>query len=78
MDLESAIAKHQPDRIKDVCVVKALLERLDEKNRQALQSAIDKGVPNHIICKALRAEKLKMSEESLRLHKAGACKCETK
>ena len=76
MDLESAIAKHQPDRVKDVCVVKALLERLDEKNRQALQTALDRGVPNHIICKALRAEKLKMSEESLRLHKAGACKCE--
>jgi len=78
MDLEAAIAKNQPERIKDICVVKLLLERLDDQNKKALQNALDKNIPNHIICKALRAEKLKMSEESLRLHKAGACKCATK
>jgi len=77
MDINAAIAKHQPNRPNNICPVKGLLSRLDDKNRKALQEALDKNIPNHIICKALRSEGLKMSEESLRLHKIRDCKCAT-
>jgi hypothetical protein len=77
MDIESAIDKVLPVRGNN-CPVATLLESLDEKNRLALNDAITKGVPVHIITKALRSEGLRMAEETLRIHKLGACKCATK
>ena len=78
MDLENAIQKMQPARSAKDCVVAVLIDQLDETNRKAFLSAMERNVPVYLLTKALRSEGLRMSEESLRSHKAGICKCATK
>ena len=76
MDLEAAFIKNQPK--KQQCPVRAILESLDDKNRKALESVLASQLAPYLITKTLRAEGLKISENSIYSHRKGECKCETK
>jgi hypothetical protein len=57
------------------CAYKALYDSLDSKERKALDEAWAKGYSVNIILTALRSEGYKSSNESIRAHRTGTCKC---
>jgi hypothetical protein len=50
----------------------------DPKDRQALEKAVNNGLPATTICKALRAEGYKLGEISINEHRRGVCRCQNK
>jgi hypothetical protein len=60
------------------CPYQALYDSLPKDDQKALDDAWAKGYSTNIILNALRAEGHKSSNESIRAHKNGMCKCPRK
>ena len=57
------------------CSFQKLIDTLSEKDKIALQSAMDKGVPGSVVIHALKSEGHKTSNDSFYRHYKGMCKC---
>jgi hypothetical protein len=62
-------------RVNPYCAYKILYDSLPVEDRKALDSAIQKGMPVSLLVQALRQEKHKTSNDSVRAHVKGLCKC---
>lgn len=58
------------------CAYQVLYESLSVEDQKAIDDAWAKGYSVNIILSALRADGHKSSNESLRAHKNGTCKCQ--
>lgn len=59
----------------DFCAYQAMYDSLSDADRKALDEAWAKGYSANVVLMALRSEGIKSSNESIRRHKMGACKC---
>jgi hypothetical protein len=57
------------------CAYQAMYNSLKPADRKALDDAWAKGYSVNVILNALRSEGIKSSNESIRRHRMGACKC---
>jgi hypothetical protein len=57
------------------CAYKNLYDSLSKEDQKALDKAWERQIPLSLIVKALRQEGHKTSQDSLRAHKRGECKC---
>ena len=57
------------------CAYQEMYDSLSEVDRKALDDAWAKGFSANVVLMALRSEGIKSSNESIRRHKMGACKC---
>ena len=69
-NLEKA-QKRKPDH----CPYKAMYDSLTPDNQKALDAAWAKGLSANLVLSALRSEGIKSSNEAIRLHFKGLCKC---
>ena len=58
------------------CAYQTLYESLSKEDQKAIDDAWEKGYSINIILSALRSDGHKSSNESLRAHKNGTCKCQ--
>lgn len=59
----------------EYCAYREMYESLNTADRKALDEAWAKGYSANVILMALRAEGIKSSNEAIRRHRIGACKC---
>jgi hypothetical protein len=52
-----------------------MYDNLTPENQKALDDAWAKGLSANVILSALRSEGIKSSNEAIRAHKSGVCKC---
>ena len=57
------------------CAYMALYNTLSKEDQKAVDKAWERGIPLSLIVKALRLEGHKTSQDSLRAHRRGECKC---
>jgi hypothetical protein len=57
------------------CAYISLYNRLSKEDQKSLDKAWEKGIPTSLIVKALRQEGHKTSNDALRAHRKGECKC---
>jgi hypothetical protein len=57
------------------CAYQTMYDALSPTDRKALDEAWAKGYSSNVILMALRSEGIKSSNESIRRHRIGACKC---
>ena len=69
---ESASKKVKPDTY---CAYQSMYDSLTSENKKALDDAWAKGYSCNIVLMALRAEGIKSSNESIRAHRNGMCRC---
>ena len=58
-----------------ICAFQALYESLSKVDQKAIDAAFEIKMPTSLIVKALRQEGHKTSNDSLRAHLKGQCKC---
>jgi hypothetical protein len=58
------------------CAYQTLYDSLSKEDQKAIDDAWEKGYSVNIILSALRSDGHKSSNESLRAHKNGTCKCQ--
>lgn len=63
---------------KNYCAYQFMYDALTPENKQALDNAWAKGYSVNVILTALRSEGIKSSNESIRAHRNGLCKCKNK
>jgi hypothetical protein len=71
------------DKLKEVsvidkatfCAYKVMYDSLSDNDKAALDDAWARGVSTLTILSILRSENIKSSNESIRQHRTGACKC---
>jgi hypothetical protein len=80
MSLADKIESAAQDRRKpdDYCAYQFMYDGLSPDNKKALDNAWEKGYSANIILTALRSEGIKSSNESIRAHRQGLCKCKNK
>jgi hypothetical protein len=61
--------------VRPKCAYQVMVDKMDKKDRDALQAAWDKGYSQRVILRALRAEGYKTSNEAIMGHRTGQCKC---
>jgi hypothetical protein len=59
----------------DVCAFALLLGSMPERDRNAIENAINKGIPGAVIIKFIKADGYKTSSDSYRAHAKKTCKC---
>jgi hypothetical protein len=57
------------------CAYMALYNSLSKEDQRAIDKAWERDIPLSLIVKALRQEGHKTSQDSLRAHRRGECKC---
>lgn len=57
------------------CPYQDMYDNLTPENKQALDDAWAKGLSANVVLSALRSEGIKSSNEAIRAHKSGVCKC---
>ena len=57
------------------CTYQNMYMSLKADDRKALDEAWEKGVPMSAVLSVLRTEGIKTSNESIRSHRTGVCKC---
>jgi hypothetical protein len=57
------------------CAYIEMYKALEPKDQKALDEAWEKGYSVNIVLTALRSEGIKSSNESIRAHRTGMCKC---
>jgi hypothetical protein len=75
MALADKLASMDRTLKQDFCAYQEMYESLSTADRKALDEAWVKGYSANVILMALRAEGIKSSNESIRRHRIGACKC---
>ena len=80
MGLADRIAESAAKRTKPItfCAYQTMYEGLTPENKKALDDAWAKGYSANIVIMALRAEGIKSSNESIRAHRNGMCRCPKK
>jgi hypothetical protein len=73
--INEQVASRKKTRI-GYCAYLSLYESLSKDDQKAIDDAWAKGYSINIILSALRADGHKSSNESLRAHKNGTCKCQ--
>jgi hypothetical protein len=58
-----------------VCTYQKMLNNMPEDERKALDEAWKKEISQRVILQALRSEGYKTSNEAIRAHRTGVCKC---
>lgn len=72
-ELEKTKAKRE-----DYCAYQSMYESLTPENKKALDDAWVRGFSANLVLSALRSEGIKSSNEAIRLHFKGLCKCPKK
>ncbi|NDB58597.1 hypothetical protein EB001_09140 [bacterium] len=62
-------------RTSHFCAYIVMYNELSPQDKKALDEAWEKGYSNNTVLQALRAEGIKSSNESIRAHRTGMCKC---
>ena len=62
-------------KISPYCAFQTLYLSLSAEDQKAIDTAIEKGIPQSLIVKALRKEGHKASSDTLRTHLKGDCRC---
>lgn len=62
-------------RANNFCAYVVMYNSLSLQDQKALDEAWEKGYSNNTVLQALRAEGVKSSNESIRAHRNGLCKC---
>lgn len=62
----------------DICSWQVLMNNLSEKDCAAIEKALERKIPYSIIVKALRTEGHNTSNDSMRAHQKGTCRCQRK
>ena len=75
MALADKLASMDRTRKADYCAYQEMYNSLSKTDRKALDEAWVKGYSANVILMALRAEGFKSSNEAIRRHRIGACKC---
>ena len=57
------------------CPYQSMYDNLTPENQKALDDAWAKGLSANVVLSALRSEGIKSSNEAIRAHKSGVCKC---
>jgi glycerol dehydrogenase-like iron-containing ADH family enzyme len=57
------------------CAYQTMLDNMLPKDREALEQAWDSQMTQRVILRALRSEGYKTSNEAIKNHKEGMCKC---
>jgi hypothetical protein len=57
------------------CPYQYMYDNLTPENQKALDDAWAKGLSANVVLSALRSEGIKSSNEAIRAHKNGVCKC---
>ena len=70
--LEEANKNNKP---KNWCPYKYMYDNLTTENQKALDEAWVRGLSANVILSALRSEGIKSSNEAIRAHRNGVCKC---
>jgi hypothetical protein len=69
---ELKIARQKPETF---CAYQSLYDTLPKEDQKALDDAWAKGLSANVVLSALRSEGIKSSNESIRAHRSGVCKC---
>jgi hypothetical protein len=75
MGLADKIGKINNDLHGGICHYQKLVDSMPEEDRKALAEAWAKEVSQRVILQALRSEGYKTSNEAIRSHRLGVCKC---
>jgi hypothetical protein len=80
MSLKDTIDSLADSKIKrdNYCPYQTMYDSLKPEDKKALDEAWAKGYSANIVLAALRQEGIKSSNEAIRMHKQGLCKCEKK
>jgi len=73
--LANADKNRKPDNF---CPYQFMYDNLTPENKKALDEAWARGLSANVILSALRSEGIKSSNEAIRAHKSGVCKCPKK
>ena len=75
MGLADKISKINNDVHGGICVYQKMLNEMPQDERKALDEAWKKEISQRVILQALRSEGYKTSNEAIRAHRTGVCKC---
>jgi hypothetical protein len=75
MGLADKINKINGDLHGGICVYQKMLNEMPEDEQKALAEAWKKDISQRVILQALRSEGYKTSNEAIRAHRTGVCKC---
>ena len=80
MALEDRLKNMADNRIRPdtYCPYQTMYDALNPLDKEALDNAWAKGYSQNIVLLALRAEGIKSSNEAIRAHRNGLCKCPKK
>jgi TRAP-type C4-dicarboxylate transport system substrate-binding protein len=78
MALADKLASMNGTLKENYCAYKAMYDSLKPEDQKALDEAWAKGYSANVILNALRSEGIKSSNEAIRRHRMGACKCPKK
>jgi len=73
--LTNAAKTRKPDTF---CPYQFMYDNLTPENKKALDEAWARGLSANVILSALRSEGIKSSNEAIRAHRNGVCKCPKK
>jgi len=75
MGLADKITKINKDVHGSPCTYQKMLNSMPAEERKALEDAWKKEISQRIILQALRSEVYKTSNEAIRAHRTGVCRC---
>ena len=75
MSLADKLEKANTNKKSNYCAYQYMYDHLTEENQKALDDAWAKGLSANVVISALRSEGIKSSNEAIRAHKNGVCKC---
>jgi hypothetical protein len=75
MGLADKITKINNDVHGSPCSYQKMIISMPEEEQKALEEAWKKDISQRIILQALRSEGYKTSNEAIRAHRTGVCKC---
>jgi hypothetical protein len=75
MGLADKINKINTNLHGGVCAYRKMLNEMPEDEQKALDEAWKKDISQRVILQALRSEGYKTSNEAIRAHRTGVCKC---
>ena len=78
MALADKLNELAPSLKENYCAYQAMYDALKPEDQKALDEAWAKGYSANVVLSALRAEGIRSSNEAIRRHKQGACKCPKK
>jgi len=78
MALADKLASMSKTLKENYCAYQVMYDALKPEDRKALDAAWEKGYSANVILNALRSEGIKSSNEAIRRHRMGACKCPKK